>query len=103
MYNQHLPATYRHIDLPLLEKLGLNAALGRNLVLDVTQVLDLFVHGHLEKFCKFRKNLRKYEFLKNPGVRGASKIKLKKVNKKRMATARRLIFFGIFSRHPLLI
>ncbi len=28
-------------------------------------------------------------------IRGASKIKLKNVNKKRMATARRLIFFGI--------
>jgi hypothetical protein len=31
----------------------------------------------------------------HPQVRGASKIKLKNVNKKRMATARRLIFFGI--------
>jgi hypothetical protein len=30
-----------------------------------------------------------------PEVRGASKIKVKNVNKKRMATARRLIFFGI--------
>jgi hypothetical protein len=28
-------------------------------------------------------------------VRGASKIKVKNVNKKRMATARRQIFFGI--------
>jgi hypothetical protein len=36
-------------------------------------------------------------------LRGASKIKLKNVNKKRMATARRLIFFWNFSRHPLLI
>ncbi len=35
-------------------------------------------------------------------VRGASKIKLKNVNKKRMATARRLIFLEL-SRHPLLI
>jgi hypothetical protein len=35
-------------------------------------------------------------------LRGASKIKLKNVNKKRMATARRIIFFN-FSRHPLLI
>jgi hypothetical protein len=43
-----LQVTYRHVDLPLLEKLGLNAALGRNLVLDVAQVLDLVVHGHLE-------------------------------------------------------
>ncbi len=34
------------------------------------------------------------ELLKNT-VRGASKIKVKNVNKKRMATARRLIFFGI--------
>ncbi len=33
----------------------------------------------------------------------ASKIKLKNVNQKRMATARRLIFFWNFSRHPLLI
>jgi hypothetical protein len=33
-----------------------------------------------------------YYFLE---VRGASKIKVKNVNKKRMATARRLIFFGI--------
>jgi hypothetical protein len=31
--------------------------------------------------------------LKNRPLRGASKIKLKNVNKKRMATARRLIFF----------
>ncbi len=36
-------------------------------------------------------------------LRGASKIKVKNVNKKRMATARRLIFFWNFSRHPLLI
>jgi hypothetical protein len=36
------------------------------------------------------------------GARGSSKIKLKNVNKKRMATARRLIFWN-FSRHPLLI
>ncbi len=36
-------------------------------------------------------------------VRDASKIKLKNVNKKRMATARRLIFFWNFSRHRLLI
>ncbi len=36
-------------------------------------------------------------------VRGASKIKLKNVNKKRMATSRRLIFFWNFSRHPMLI
>ncbi len=35
-------------------------------------------------------------------TRGASKIKLKNVNKKRMATARRQIFCN-FSRHPLLI
>jgi hypothetical protein len=55
MYNQHLPATYRHIDLPLLEKLGLNAALGRNLVLDVTQVLDLDVQGHLENVANLEK------------------------------------------------
>jgi hypothetical protein len=34
-------------------------------------------------------------------LRGASKIKLKNVNKKRMATGRRQIFFGI--SHPLLI
>jgi hypothetical protein len=31
-------------------------------------------------------------FLENSNIRGASKIKLKNVNKKRMATARRLIF-----------
>jgi hypothetical protein len=33
-------------------------------------------------------------------VRGASKIKLKKVNKKRMVTVRRLIIFLNISRHP---
>ncbi len=40
----------------------------------------------------------KYEIRFPSTVRGASKIKLKNVNKKRMATARtrRLIFFGIF-------
>ncbi len=36
-------------------------------------------------------------------VRGASKIKLKKVNKKRMVTVRRVIIFLNISRHPLLI
>ncbi len=37
-------------------------------------------------------------------VRGASKIKLKKVNKKRTVTVRRVIFFSSnISRHPLLI
>ncbi len=37
------------------------------------------------------------------GIRGASKIKLKKVNKKRMVTVRRLIIFLNISRRPLLI
>ncbi len=41
-----------------------------------------------------------YYFLK---VRGASKIKLKKVNKKRTVTVRRLIIFLNISRRPLLI
>jgi hypothetical protein len=36
-------------------------------------------------------------------VRGASKIKLKKVNKKRTVTVRRVIIFLNISRHPLLI
>jgi hypothetical protein len=36
-------------------------------------------------------------------VRGASKIKLKKVNKKKTVTVRRLIIFLNISRHPLLI
>jgi hypothetical protein len=36
-------------------------------------------------------------------VCGASKIKLKKVNKKRTVTVRRLIIFLNISRHPLLI
>ncbi len=36
-------------------------------------------------------------------IRGASKIKVKSMYKKRMATARRLIFFLSFSRRPLLI
>jgi hypothetical protein len=36
-------------------------------------------------------------------VRGASKIKLKKVNQKRTVTVRRLIIFLNISRHPLLI
>jgi hypothetical protein len=36
-------------------------------------------------------------------VRGASKIKLKKVNKKRTVTVKRVIIFLYISRHPLLI
>jgi hypothetical protein len=36
-------------------------------------------------------------------IRGASKIKLKKVNKKRTVTVRRVIIFLNISRHPLLI
>jgi hypothetical protein len=36
-------------------------------------------------------------------IRGASKIKVKKVNKKRPVTVRRLIIFLNISRHPLLI
>ncbi len=36
-------------------------------------------------------------------IRGASKIKLKKVNKKRPVTVRRVIIFLNISRHPLLI
>jgi hypothetical protein len=36
-------------------------------------------------------------------LRGASKIKLKKVNKKRTVTVRRVIMFLNISRHPLLI
>jgi hypothetical protein len=36
-------------------------------------------------------------------VRGASKIKLKKVNKKRTVIARKVIIFLNISRHPLLI
>jgi hypothetical protein len=36
-------------------------------------------------------------------IRGASKIKLKKVNKKRTLTVRRVIIFLNISRHPLLI
>ncbi len=36
-------------------------------------------------------------------VRGATKIKLKKVNKKRTVTVRRVIIFLNISRHPLLI
>ncbi len=43
-------------------------------------------------------------FLNGAGtVRGASKIKLKKVNKKRTVTVRRVIIFLNISRHPLLI
>ncbi len=38
-----------------------------------------------------------------PHIRGASKIKLKKVNKKRMVTVRRVIIFLNISRYPLLI
>jgi hypothetical protein len=48
MCHRHLPDTYRHVDLPLLKKLGFNAALGRNLVYDIAQILDLVIHGHLE-------------------------------------------------------
>jgi hypothetical protein len=36
-------------------------------------------------------------------LRGASKIKMKKVNKKRTVTVRRVINFLNISRHPLLI
>jgi hypothetical protein len=41
--------------------------------------------------------------LKGFQATSASKIKLKNVNKKRMATVSRLIFYWNFSRHPLLI
>ncbi len=41
--------------------------------------------------------------LRNLNVRGASKIKLKKVNKKRMVTVRRVIIILNISRRPLLI
>jgi hypothetical protein len=37
------------------------------------------------------------------GIRGASEIKLNKVNKKRKVTVRRVITFLNISRHPLLI
>ncbi len=40
---------------------------------------------------------------RNSTVRGASKIKLKKVNKKRTVRVRRVIIFLDISRHPLLI
>jgi hypothetical protein len=42
-------------------------------------------------------------YLIRQDLRGASKIKLKNVNKKRMATARRLIFFWNFSRRGFLL
>ncbi len=52
----------------------------------------------------------KHRSLKSGGVvgvkeelRGASKIKLKKVNKKRTIRVRRVIIFLNISRHPLLI
>ncbi len=38
-----------------------------------------------------------------PHIRGTSKTKLKKVNKKRMVTVRRVIIFLNISRYPLLI
>jgi hypothetical protein len=41
--------------------------------------------------------------LLSPHLRGASKINLKKVNKKRMVTVRRVIIFLNISRHSLLI
>jgi hypothetical protein len=53
------------------------------------KMFSFFEHMH----SKFEKVL----------IRGASKIKLKKVNKKRMVTVRRVIIFLNISRHPLLI
>jgi hypothetical protein len=41
--------------------------------------------------------------LSNAALGGASKIKLKKVNKKRTVRVRRVIIFLNISRHPLLI
>ncbi len=49
--------------------------------------------GHVDTVEEVASSLFLPEFA--PDVRGASKIKLKNVNKKRMATARRLIFLGI--------
>ena len=45
----------------------------------------------------------RYRTISTGIVRGASKIKLKKVNKKRTVTVRRVIIFLNISRHPLLI
>ncbi len=48
--------------------------------------------------------LRNHEIAyKGREIRGASKIKLKKVNKKRTVRVRRVIIFLNISRHPLLI
>jgi hypothetical protein len=54
-----LPGTYREVDEPLFEKVRLKGEVGRNLVFDIAQVLDLAVHaGHLEH----RQNLKKKNF-----------------------------------------
>jgi hypothetical protein len=54
-------------------------------------------HGLLALFEKIYHGDPIFTVISNnrENVRGASKIKLKNVNKKRMATARRLNFFGI--------
>jgi hypothetical protein len=44
-----------------------------------------------------------FSFSKAVHTAGASKIKLKKVNKKRTVTVRRVVIFLNISRHPLLI
>jgi hypothetical protein len=51
-----LSGTYREVDEPLLEEDRLKDAMGRNLVFDIAQVLDLVVDAsHLEH----RQNLKK--------------------------------------------
>ncbi len=62
------------------------------------QIQYLKVWWHAAAFFLFL-----FFYINRADIRGASKIKLKNVNKKRMATARRLIFLRNFSRHPLQI
>jgi hypothetical protein len=58
----------------------------------------LATHANLHTHFKLAGN-----FIDHHNIRGASKIKLKKVNKKRTVIVRRVVIFLNISRHPLLI
>ncbi len=59
--------------------------------------------GNRHSVCTHTLRMHTQYFISTLYVRGASKIKLKKVNKMRMVTVRRVIIFFNISRRPLLI
>ncbi len=83
----HWPHRFPHFGYIYLGGSGRGGAL----ILGRCRAFDLFasVDAHLWSWVLY--------------IRGASKIKLKKVNRKRMVTVRRVIIFMKISRHSLLI